>query len=195
MTLDQEKLNHLFTGACPLFDRFGYRKTTVEEICSAAGISKRTFYEEFQDKADFFGRLMLDRALFFLREWQKESEPIDSAVERIELLIDRYIAITEKAPIFRLMFESQETLDAVSDAFSEEGFGPLTAAMVPTLEMGMKSGELRPMNAENTAAIIGTMLDSFFFILPQLFRNCPLSMDENFVPELKTFIIHGLLAR
>jgi len=43
------KRGRFFSTAEPLFERFGYRKTTIEDVCRAAGMSKRTFYELFKD--------------------------------------------------------------------------------------------------------------------------------------------------
>jgi AcrR family transcriptional regulator len=46
------------------FDRFGFKKTTVDEIAREARISKRTIYEHFKDKEDLFVSLfMKDDAL------------------------------------------------------------------------------------------------------------------------------------
>ena len=59
-----------FVAAEPLFERFGYRKTTVEDVCHAAGTSKRTFYELFSDKKDLL--LQLAECVFndLTLEWE-----------------------------------------------------------------------------------------------------------------------------
>ncbi len=36
------------------FARFGFKKTTVDEISRDAGISKKTLYENFKNKEDLF---------------------------------------------------------------------------------------------------------------------------------------------
>lgn len=192
---DDDRRAQLFGAALPLFERYGYRKTTVEEICRGAGMSKRTFYEEFRDKADFFGHLVLDQALGLLEGWRRDTEAEPTARARLESLIDLYIGACGATPVLRCMFECDESREAVDKAFSAENVKPLAAALIPTMEMGMASGELRPLDAEVVARIIGLMLDSMFCILPQLFRECPLEPDEAFVRELKAFIVHGLLAR
>jgi len=192
---DNERRAQLFRAAGPIFDRFGYRKTTIEEICREAGMSKRTFYEEFRDKSEFFGNMVLFVAMEWTREWYEATETVPSAASRIEALIDMYIATCHASPLFQVIFENDESLAAVSDAFDGPNTRPLHAALVPTLEMGMANGEFRQIDVDKTPLIISTMLDSMFCILPQLFRKFPLEQDERFLAELKTFIIHGLLAR
>ena len=45
--LDQIKREKVFNAAKELFSRFGFRKTSVDEIADLAGISKRTLYRKF----------------------------------------------------------------------------------------------------------------------------------------------------
>ncbi|MBX3111534.1 MAG: TetR/AcrR family transcriptional regulator [Fimbriimonadaceae bacterium] len=49
--LDSEQ-ERLLTAATVLFERFGYRKTTIEDIAQEAGIGKGTVYLRFASKAD-----------------------------------------------------------------------------------------------------------------------------------------------
>jgi len=192
---EDDRRAQLFQAALPIFERFGYRKSTVEEICREAGMSKRTFYEEFRDKADFFGHLVLDQAQGLLARWRSETDHEPTARARMEALIDMYISACGSTPVLQCMFENDGSRVAVDRAFSAENVKPLTAAMIPVMEQGMASGELRAHDPEIIARIIGLMLDSMFCILPRLFRECPIEPDEDFVRELKAFIVHGLLAR
>jgi AcrR family transcriptional regulator len=42
-----ERRGRLITAALDAFSQRGYRATTIEQLCSAAGVSTRNFYEEF----------------------------------------------------------------------------------------------------------------------------------------------------
>ncbi|TAL38688.1 MAG: TetR/AcrR family transcriptional regulator [Spirochaetes bacterium] len=59
--MDQK--NHVLDVAKLRFDRFGYKKTTMDEISSDAKISKKTLYELFTDKEDLFVSLFIREAL------------------------------------------------------------------------------------------------------------------------------------
>ncbi len=194
MSQDQDRSQHLYDVATPLFARFGFRKTTVEEICHEAGISKRTFYEGFKDKGEFFGAPRLEHGREVSRGWHRDSEELGTARERIELMVERYIGSCVEVPVVRVIFESDESRAAVEEVFDVGNCKPLVQALVPTIAMGMESGEFRPMDPERVTIIIGTLLDSVFCILPELFKKFPLEPDELFVRELKDFIINGLLA-
>lgn len=44
------KKQQIITAADTLFNQFGFKKVTVEEICQTAGVSKMTFYKYFANK-------------------------------------------------------------------------------------------------------------------------------------------------
>ncbi len=193
--MDPDRKAELFAAALPIFNRFGYRKTTIEEICREAGLSKRTFYEEFDDKKDFFGRLVLHMATAFTLEWQEAVRDETSAAVQIERYIDQYITSCQATPIFAVIFENDESMQAVDEAFNDDSCKPMFAALGAAIAMGSASGEFRPVHAVKLTLIIGMMMDSLFCILPQLFKNSRIDADEAFVRELKAFVINGLLAR
>ncbi len=50
----QSKAGQILDAAKDLFARFGFKKTTVEEIITHAGVSKGTFYKYYSNKDDVF---------------------------------------------------------------------------------------------------------------------------------------------
>ena len=70
--LDQAKREKVFLAAKELFSRFGFKKTTVDEIADWAGISKRTMYEVFNSKEEILAELVMFEALTFRRHCKKE---------------------------------------------------------------------------------------------------------------------------
>jgi len=193
--MDLDRKSALFDAAQPIFGRFGYRKTTIEEICREAGISKRTFYEEFADKKDFFGRLVLHKALAFTMEWKDAVKDEPSAAVRIERYIDHYVTSCRATPLFGVIFENDESREAVDAAFNDDSCKPLTLTLGSAIEMGTASGEFRSVDSAMLTMIIGLMMDAIFCILPQLFKNTTIDTDEAFVREFREFVISGLLAR
>ena len=47
VTLEEEKKQKILRAAKELFSRFGFKKTTVDEIAEAAGMSKRTVEDDW----------------------------------------------------------------------------------------------------------------------------------------------------
>ena len=61
--MESEKRNQVLTLAKRRFERFGFTKTTVDEIARDAGISKRTLYQEFESKEKILEELFMFEAL------------------------------------------------------------------------------------------------------------------------------------
>ena len=58
----QEIKNMILDKAKERFDRFGYKKTTMDEISRDCKISKKTLYELFSDKENLFNSLFCAKA-------------------------------------------------------------------------------------------------------------------------------------
>jgi len=58
-----EMKHRLFEIAKERFDRFGFKKTTMDEIAMDARVSKKTIYENFKSKEDLFAALFMKEAL------------------------------------------------------------------------------------------------------------------------------------
>ncbi len=96
----------LLAGAGQAFAAKGYADTSVEDICRASGVSRRTFYRFFANKEAVFAALFEVAAgrLVESVRWQVEqSEPAPQAM--LEAGIDAYLRITCGAgPIARVLF-------------------------------------------------------------------------------------------
>lgn len=72
------------------FDRFGFQKTTMDEISRDCKISKRTLYEHFDDKQSLFDSL-------FVRECQKDLEIIFFRMGDVADPLDRLLSLMRTA--------------------------------------------------------------------------------------------------
>lgn len=57
-----DKRRAILTGALPVFARDGYTRASIDAISTAAGVSTRTIYNHFQDKAQLFQTVIQDSA-------------------------------------------------------------------------------------------------------------------------------------
>ncbi|MGF6171881.1 TetR/AcrR family transcriptional regulator [Ensifer sp. 4252] len=52
------KRHHILNAAVEVFGRFGYRKTSMQDVAEAAGMSRAALYLHFRNKDDLFRALM-----------------------------------------------------------------------------------------------------------------------------------------
>lgn len=81
------KYDDIMNAGRELFWKYGFRRVTVDEICTKAGVCKMTFYKYFPDKIDLAKRIfdrIIDDGLKKTREIFREDTP---ATEKINKLI------------------------------------------------------------------------------------------------------------
>lgn len=72
-----------------LFDRYGVRSVTMDEIASALGISKKTIYLSFSDKEELVDAIFCSRMNENQHACVKDSEMAENAVHEVFLAWDR----------------------------------------------------------------------------------------------------------
>lgn len=182
-----------FRAAEPLFERFGYRKTTVEEICRAAGASKRTFYQAFTGKADLASRWILHISQAIVSRWKAAVAPRMTAREKLDLFLDEYVRLGREHRVFGQMMYDADLLRAFGDLTTDRRFQLLLDVLKGILVEGIRSGEFRRLDARSVTWIIYSLLDTMYYLVPTMgalpspFENPKLSR------ELRAFVTHALL--
>src|SRR4030042_3468420 len=82
--MESEKRNQVLTLAKKRFERFGFNKTTVDEIARDAGISKRTLYQEFENKEKILEELFMFEALSVRQVILNQIKKIVELAERLQ---------------------------------------------------------------------------------------------------------------
>ncbi len=125
--MDVDKKLKVFEVAKELFERFGYKKTTVDEIAANAGISKKTLYEIFAGKEKLLSELVIHEGLRCEKMIQNELNDIADPWFKLE----RYIQISED------YFVSNPFLGKV--LCDESGlYAPFLKNEINTIEDGME---------------------------------------------------------
>lgn len=188
----ENKHLRLYEAAEPLFVRFGFRKTTVEDICKEAGISKRTFYDAFKDKSDFFARMVFAISEQLIFAWFEKLPTDLDPRSKVESFLDLYFNQLAKRPVFRVMAESIESLAAFCSLGSEISASPIMQAMCEIIDEGKRAGQFRELNTEIVVWMIFSLLDSMYLLMPELFKIPATLPNEMLDTEMKRFIVNAL---
>ncbi len=189
---DTPKQVQIITAAEPLFERFGFRKTTVEEICREAGVSKRTYYELFNDKADLLMQMLMYFVARSVTRWVESMTPDMSAIEKLESYIAGYEEMGKKHPVFHFCLHEPDVKEYTRDFMDHPEAKQMIAALVRVVEEGIRKGELREMDPPTIVWIIGGLLDSMYYVFPELTEEPSAFENETLSRELRAFILNGL---
>ncbi|MFC1627815.1 TetR/AcrR family transcriptional regulator [Gemmatimonadota bacterium] len=186
------KQERFFEAASPLFERFGYRKTTVEEICRAAGMSKRTFYDLFDDKEHFFVELTTALMNQMVEKWEADLPTDLDPYERFCALLDLYPQLLREQPSIRVFFEDIDLLRIMGERVDQIRLIQIGGPLHSILTEGQSTGMFREMDSEIAIWLIFALLDSVYLLFPGL-MGIPGALDNPVLAdETKQFILKGL---
>jgi AcrR family transcriptional regulator len=131
-----EKAVAILDGAMQVFLEQGYAGTTMDKVASAAGVSKPTVYNHFQDKEALFNALM--EKLVLEKEWAKcpldllnfSSEPAHIVLKRIaNEVLDNCISSSEQITFVRLVIGESGRFPELSRSFVTNMDKPIIGAL------------------------------------------------------------------
>jgi Transcriptional regulator len=153
-----KKILQILSTAEDLFQRFGFKRITIEEICAKANVSKMTFYKYFPNKNELIKHLM--------NSWLKQVEKTINDFDRME------VPFTEKIKILlRLKEESTgkfskeflaEYMNPDSDLqnFFNDFYARATAFFIDFIKKAQQKGEVRgDIKPEFLVAVLNKMLE------------------------------------
>jgi AcrR family transcriptional regulator len=85
----KEKLELLYCKSLEVFARYGYKKTTLDDIAGEIGITKPGLYKYVKDKMDLYEKTLS----FALLRWQ---DRVVNAVNREDDIVRKFIVMSQK---------------------------------------------------------------------------------------------------
>ncbi len=184
------KQQQILETAEDLFQRFGIKRISIEEICSTAKVSKMTFYKYFKNKVEL--------VRFLWTRWFEENNAKIAEVRAMK------ISFTEKLALFLKLKEEgtqkisyQFALDYLNgvpelEEFFREQYTKSMSQFMDFIREAQLKGDVRPdMKIEFFLAVIEAMKG--------LMQNKTLvnlyPQYQDFIMEVNNFLFYGLLPR
>lgn len=164
----EEKEKLILESARRFFFRYGFKKTSMDEIAEDAGVGKGTLYNYFKNKVDLFVRLaeqkreeMLEQIETHVSRAKRADEKLIqiniSIVEDIRKMMDAYAM--SYSVLYELMTAGMNLLD-----HQEEH----TFEIVKLLEEGEKGDIFKPGDHKQTAELITLVSKTFLLRWAQM---------------------------
>ena len=176
-------------------NRFGYKKTTMDEISRDCKISKKTIYEHFSDKEDMFRSLLL-------RECQKTIEllflrlgSVPDTQERLVKLIQFAVEYLNEDQFLTRILKDEDALFLT--CFNQHYFELIDEQIISIIAEivaeGKQMGKFRNVDEKIAAYAIFKLFQSVSYR-----RTSPLSKDRNepiYTEAIIDFIINALVIK
>ena len=174
------------------FDRFGVKKTTMDEISKEAGISKKTLYELFRNKEDLFVSVFIKEALnnrqWILKRVDHIRDPLEKIREVLQITVNYHWHETFMAKV--LQDEDGLYAPFLKDKYRiqvEEGILTIFSDM---LEAGINQRQVRDLDSNIVAYFIFKLFQSVTYA-----RTASIKGDKKDLKEFIDFILEGIVRK
>ncbi len=161
--MNDPKKNRIATAARSVFLRYGYKRTNMNDIAEAAGISRAALYIIFKNKEDVFIGVFLQWLDETLAEIEKETAKAVTPQEKLELAFE----IWAVRP-FEWVAAAPEAKDLIECSFEfaqpslRLGYSKFEAAIVPVLASLAQGRPARAhLTPERTAHVLASAVRGF----------------------------------
>ena len=124
--LDEVKQKRILDAAMLEFSRYGYSKTSVEQIAKAAGISKSMIFHYFGNKQKLYNYLVIYSSEYILEKYKDYIDSLKNYdyIERYKLsAISKLDSLNNEGPLFR--FSGSLYIENDKKMLSEESMDKL----------------------------------------------------------------------
>lgn len=184
----------IYTTALSLFAKYGYKKTTLEDVASALGMTNSNIYSYANSKQDLY----IESVTYGIDQWQdsvrRATSGIDSATEELNVAFKSavdYIAynktiqtLLKNDPSLFPMFPTVDPIEELNTwaiSFIEK-----------IIDKGIKQGEFRSVNSKEAAQLLFNFYK--YFIISAFVEDNGLATDASSqMATMSTIIFDGIL--
>lgn len=185
-----EKAVRILDAARQRFERFGVKKTTMDEICQDVGISKKTLYEYFNSKEDLFVSTFIQEALrnrdLVLEQMQGMDNPLEKIQKLFRFAVNRQWnqsfmirVLQDEDGLYHFFLKDKYRLQV------EEG---VLSLIEDVLKSGVEQGIFRAMNTRTAAYFLFKLFQSITFAKTESIEG-----GQEDLEEMIAFITAGIL--
>ncbi|MCK5833311.1 TetR/AcrR family transcriptional regulator [bacterium] len=157
--MDLEKKENIIASAQKLFSRFGFLKTTVDEIAKAARMGKASLYHYFKSKEDIFREVIEKESQVLSGKTREAIERENTPQDKMKaFIVTRMQCLSELANIYDALRNEYLEHYAFIEKAREANFREEIETVEAILEVGVKDGVFDIDDVELTAfAIISAL--------------------------------------
>ncbi len=188
MEKEPKKKTQIVEAAEKLFNQFGFKKVSVEEICQAADVSKMTYYKYFANKNElikYLWQMMINESWAKLDQLEQQDVPF---AEKVKMIIEMKEAATSQMGSEYI----RDYLNMVPELmdFYNQIFGEVMTRFMGIIRKAQEKGEVRKsIRPEFFLAVINLMME--------LAKNEQLAAVyanyADFALEINNFLYYGLM--
>ncbi len=159
---EAERIAHLIEAATDVFVRDGYGGSSIDKVAAEAGVSTRTIYERFKNKADLLGAVITrlvdrDMATILSPEELDRMEPRQALTVIGQTLTGR-ACTPDATALFRILAMEAQRFPELAAKMRENGKARIDNAVAGYLRGQVQRGSLRLTDPDRAASLFLKMM-------------------------------------
>ena len=151
----EEKKQKVLKAAAECFARYGYDKTTLEDIGKVVGLNKASLYYYYKNKENIFCDVILQEADVFMQDLQKKVRTARTAESRIlNYMTERLNYYKNIVNLHNLSLDTIRKVEPIFNEIYDLVLQKEAAFIAGMLREGQESGEFSKADAQHTADIL-----------------------------------------
>jgi AcrR family transcriptional regulator len=164
-----DKKNEILDAAAACFARFGYEKTTLDDVGELVGMNKVSLYYYFKNKEALFKEMLQRESEDYIQRMKRKIGEIDDPREKIFAWIAATFRYGQESSILRqLSFDSRKRLSPLMDEFRTSSMAAGIGIVGYFLITGIGSGELK---ACDTALVAESIVRTIFALKDAAYKK------------------------
>ena len=182
----------ILDAALKVFARFGYKKSTLEDIASELGMTNTAMYAYASSKRDLYERTVS----FVMKRWQSG---VEQAVDAKTTAMDKMTALCESA-----LYYLAQDVEFCALLKNDPSIFPMFPTVDPyeeinrdsvlmierILQFGRETGEFRAVDASGSAEVLFSIYKNFII---HTYINSEEDYTSRYLPITLELILNGLL--
>ncbi len=190
--MESEKRALILNLAKKRFERFGFNKTTVDEIAKDASISKRTLYQEFENKEKILEELLMFEALSVRKAILNQINKITDPDEKLQTYIRLSNKYLEQNPfIVNVLNDESGFFSPVVKEKPHIIETGIEEIFISILKEGMEKGVFRQMDEKVVGHCLFLLFKGFTYGRQNLHSPSGVNQTNEFI----NFILNGVRLR
>ena len=159
--MKDDKRERIKAAAAECLARFGYEKTTMDDIAGLVGLNKASLYYYYKNKEAIFTEVVVQEARQFINALQAKIRTVAGCRNRIlTYLTERLHYYQQVVNLHNLSIDTLNRVQPTFKALYESILEREIAFMVQMLEQGIQAGEIRTCPTGQLAYAIMTVADA-----------------------------------
>lgn len=160
-----------------LFGRFGFKKTTMDDIANACGIGKATLYYYFENKQDIFKSVIKKEIEMFIEKILKILSEIEEPHEKLRTFILARVTRVEEVSNYYSTIRDEYMEHYAFIEEERKAFISWEIKIIKSiLDMGIQKDVFKDMDTEITATVIAFALKGLEF--PWIIRQYMIDIEK-----------------